>query len=178
MVVAFDSDNDVGNFMDYYKDEINSKTKWIVYQKSSYAQNSIKNIGFYEEYLVEKNWEYLNYKKELEKELARWNPSQTTEYDYQPRVNNNDNDPVDNQLSAAWFYVVAVPIMIILGFAYLSSWGSSTPGGYISTGSSSGWNSYWGSSWGSSSSWSSSDSSSKSSGISSFGWGGFSKWGG
>jgi hypothetical protein len=27
MVVAFDSDNDVGNFMDYYKDEINSKTK-------------------------------------------------------------------------------------------------------------------------------------------------------
>jgi hypothetical protein len=51
--------------------------------------------------LVEKNGEYLNYKKELEKELARRNPPKTPEYDYQPRVKNNDNAPVDNQLSAA-----------------------------------------------------------------------------
>jgi hypothetical protein len=102
MVVAFDSDNDMGNFMDYYKDEINSKTKGIVYQKSSYSQNNISNIGFYESYLLEKNQEYMNYKKDLEKELARRNPPKLPEYDYQPKIKNkNVNAPVDNQLSAA-----------------------------------------------------------------------------
>lgn len=172
---------------------INTYYQWIlgdIFKYHRYIVDSIlpDSIGYYEDYVVQKNHEYLIYKKEIfsknegvRKSYTGWwgmekwkwksKSSQTT--------GNSGSSPISLKewLAYLGWLAIILPLFLLVEARWWASvfiknapsgWGQYSPtgsSGYKSSGS-------WGSSF------SRSPSSSSSSSIKSFGGGGFSKWGG
>lgn len=197
-VLFFDNDNLESKINSYYEDYLKNENTWVVFEKIKYNLSQIKNIWFYEDYLLEQNKEFLLYKSNIwasaientKDEIAK-NPNPKLPAKNQKSLYENlsNNSGIKDMTIVP--YLVLFPILFV---AFVVS--DLNPGAYYWTTNWTSWvsnwwtNFYyfwglwwnwwgWGSSyvWGSSSSSSSSYSSSSSkSTIKSF-WGGwFSKW--
>lgn len=65
-IIAFDNDNDFGGGIESYNEMIQGAKSGITFAKESYPSISIKNPGYYEDYLVLKNKEYTTYRQTIE----------------------------------------------------------------------------------------------------------------
>ena len=177
----FDNDNSIWAWINYYKDTVDK----IKINQLKYELIQGISIGYYEDYLVEKDKEYSNYKFEIEKKI-------TNNYDIYKQNNvkpnnikdnyiknsNKNINPVDYKLIP---YLVVFPILLISFFIATSKWWNlwwnPTTSSSVGWFSRNGWSLISYPTWTSRSSSSVSTSDSSSS-VKSFWWGWFSKWGG
>lgn len=179
-IYVFDNDDIPGKMIDFYTENI----KTIPIKKYKYFLVQEKKIGYYEDYLISKNKEYLVYKKNIEiKALNNYrvynNTSKKSNYspeDYVKTNYNKFNEKKSEENNYHYVpYVILFPILLVSflandlsklpNFESGSSWGST----YIW------WNYGWSIWWGGSSTISSPKSEGTSI-IKSFWWWGFSKW--
>jgi len=179
-VIVFDNDRDLWKFIEYYKDQIKKSNSKINFKQESYILNNVKNIWYFEDYLIQENRKYILYKKDIEKTaLNKYKiEKKHIEWNYlaQNKIQNNnlfDKKYKQNKEEMKWYlvYFIATPILFILFL--LNSWWSNHSSWWVGWGTSSSWSSWW-YSW---STWvsSSSSTSSSSSSVWSFWWGWFSK---
>lgn len=177
-------DTDSSNTIDTYY-------QWILGDAFDYHNYTVdstlpENIGFYEDYVVQKNYEYLLYKKEIlskneniKKSLMEWWGTEKWKWKSKKSANSSNVESSPISLKEWLVYLGWLAIILPLFLLLEARWWAS-----VFTRNSSGWWNYTptgSSSFRSSGSWGSSFShtpSSSSSSISSFGGGGFSKWGG
>ncbi len=181
-VVFSDTDNSHG-IDEYYTKNIGT----IFYiTKNTLQVHTSENIGYYEDYVVEKNTEYLKYRKDIlsatsqnKIHMGTGGGTEKWKKNYSggsSPINTLGNSTLSLKEWAAYLGGLALllPLFLMLEASHGRAW--FTPTTSTSSGTSGWWNSYRSSSWGSS--FKSSSSSSSSSSVSSFwGWG-FSKWGG
>lgn len=169
---------------------IDSYYKWVLWKTFSLENIEMKistesSIGYYEEYVVEKNGEYLKYRKDILKTTEsntikigngggteKWKKSTALWWSYSGAT---EQLSLKEWMSYLGWLAILLPLFLMLewnnGTALIKNTGQSSS----TTGGSFGVRSSWGFWW---SFKSSSYSSSSSSSISSFWGGGFSKWGG
>lgn len=180
-------DTDSSNSIDiYYQSTLNTV---FTFHNSIIDTVPIENIGFFEDYVIQKNYEYLQYKKEvlskneaIKKTLQeQWWGMEKWKWKSSSSSNNPEYSKQPISLKEWIAYLGWLAIILPLFLLVEARWGQgmfikNTSGwwNYTPTGSS-GFRSN-SSSWGST--FSRSTSSSSSSSISSFGGGWFSKWGG
>lgn len=177
-------DTDSSNTIDTYY-------QWILgdtFNYHNYTVDSIlpDNIGYYEDYVVQKNYEYLLYKKEIlskneniKKSLMQWWGTEKWKWKSKKSTSssNIESSPISLKewlVYLGWLSIILPLFLLVEARWWASVFTRNTSGwwNYTPTGSNS-FRSSW--SWGSSFSHTPSSSSSS---ISSFGGGGFSKWGG
>ncbi|MBP6981912.1 hypothetical protein KBB25_04025, partial [Candidatus Gracilibacteria bacterium] len=181
-VVFSDTDNSHG-IDEYYTKNIGT----IFYiTKNTLQVHTSENIGYYEDYVVEKNTEYLKYRKDIlsatsqnKIHMGTGGGTEKWKKNYSggsSPINTLGNSTLSLKEGAAYLGGLALllPLFLMLEASHGRAW--FTPTTSTSSGTSGGGNSYRSSSWGSS--FKSSSSSSSSSSVSSFGGGGFSKGGG
>lgn len=180
-------DTDSSNSIDTYYQSILGTV--FTFHNSFIDAAPIENIGFFEDYVVQKNQEYLQYKKEVLRKNEAIKKSMQLQWwgmeKWKWKSNFSDNSPshlkqpisLKEWLIYLGWLAIILPLFLLVEARWgqsvftknKSGWWNYTPSGSSSVRSNS-------SSWGSS--FSRSTSSSSNSSISSFGGGGFSKWGG
>lgn len=184
-IVILDNDNDVWKSIQYYTDTIKTEIPSIKISNVSYEIDEIKEIWYYEDYLLAQNIKYNEYITNIEKVVSnkkqinqKQEKTQTSKAD--PYVYRNQSKQYSEVNHRIVPFLIIFPILVIAFLVSdLSSWTSNSSWTWTTSWYHSNtyfFSNYWHSSssyfWGSSSSskWSSS------SFVRSFGWWWFSKW--
>lgn len=177
-VIVLDSDKDVWEGMEFYQKYIKEANAGINFKHEKYTLKDIADIGYYEDYLVKQDGEYMRYKANIIDKTALDIGSENTKKKWDKKKKVQEQNFVrDTRLVP---YLVVFPVLVIAFIVsdtkwwtyYSSAWTGSTHHSSYRRSSSS-W--FWWSSWKPSSFI---NSTSNSSSIKSFWWGWFSKWGG
>lgn len=176
-ITFFDSDNDIWSIWKYYIENIKKENYDVKFKGIKYNLKDIKNIWFFEDYLVERNYEYLKYKKNiLDKTYSSyWNLDKyidKTKSAQSSNIVSSKENRKKEEIRKMLPLLILYPVLIVMFFykdlSLPKSWTTTTSWwtNIINT---------WWSSWGSSLWSSSSSTKSSSSLIKSFWWWGFSK---
>ncbi len=185
-IVVMDNDSDAWKSIDYYLENIKSELPWVKIENERYALDDIKEIWYFENYLVDENKAYNVYKLNMERIAANKSSlenktknsgaKKADPYVYRKKVLNYTETSKRIVPFLILFPILTIAFLVsdLNGWSYSSrkTWTWTTSSSYRSS------NTYifWSFGWGGWSSYSSSSSSSSSSFVRSFWWGGFSKW--
>ena len=174
-VVFFDTDNDLWEIAKYYIDSLKKEKLWLEFKTHKFRLNNFKNIWYYEDYLISKNKDYLNYKKTINLKTQKTYSSldkyiNSSSLKKKTTLSSKEKNKIEQKKKVILLLIV-FPFLFIAFLIADTSWGpiiwNSNWTTFISSNSS-----FW-SLWSSSSSASSTKSSSSL--IKSFWWGGISK---